>query len=1481
MSGINRAIGFFPKTGHRRKALAWGAALALAGSAFLAAGALADDFSTGWQEVPPEAVTDMLTDTPPPDPQPAPRAEAPAIPESADMAADWVRHEVMGVSFSAPDSFVVGEARDTELVVFRVMYPDGRVAETVEEVQALDDDTLDSLRFFGIRVVLERERAIEREAPGFMDCPLMVLPAGQRFHNCLFEEALDEGDMGSEALGRALVSVARDERDRALYMTIAATDPEDRQAWLAEADRIVASVDMAPHPAFVPAEPDAPADAPAPGILGGLVTLDLPRDRFSVVSHRADNWVAMGAGGFIAVSSGETARRMLAELEAFATPPEIDDAVFFGLDARLLVGPATREMVQQGIMAMIVPDICLPGDTPLVVSVAAPQDFREVALYREVIASIELHLPDDAHACRLDIGTETEVEEPPSNYASRVGLAIDLPITMYVLFDDHDGVLLSQWRELDWHDGFHIGLFSGAESEFTRFGPDQGWVNGDEDRITLGDGTLMRRLALTLDPAHGSGAGLLLMNPEPDAAGRHAMAFILAANRPYIDPQDEARTLRSVAPGARDFFGALPPEAPEGWVRQVRSGLSFALPPDFEQLFADDTELGMARADDLSQIEAPPPGFEATIIGVQLLDAREVAQDMMPVIDRSEVMVEGEHLFYRRDMAISQDGESYRAVTLHSDVTDRRGRHLMLMFVALNPSDEEAALAEFETVLATLRLRPSRRFELPATEMTALDGLFHVTLPPGWQSHFSGRGYRLFASGNDMAMLQAGLPAQAALAMPNAGFAEPPEISDGVFLGVPAQIARGRASPSVHVLGGPMTMVVFERCLPDGGPIVMTVAGGQHWEESDALRPFVEGLRIDLPTDAIACRPDLAAAVAAPTPEPEPAPEPAPPPRREAPREVLDGLAQMDLPREQFTDVYDMPDVWSATIFSGRQVIVGEGTIAFRIGERAHSELERLHGFAEPPVITEESFFGLSTRLVIGPFENDFHDDAVQAIIVPDICLPDDQPLSVTIVSWQGDFRERPFLRDIVASIRWNLPEGAHDCRPVIGVAPAPPAPEPAPPAPEPAPPAPEPAPADPAVPPVAPVPGWASFADPAHGLRVEYPTDLFPTLPPQPDGSLALEGAGAQARLLLLTQPDHFGQGLNGLLAATTGGGLIETLTDMQREVGRDRLEGRRGALTVLRVHLMGERRFHILHLEYPTAEAARYEDAARAIAASLRLDTAAAPPPPTPVPAPAPALPPAPAPAPPIDAFTALQQAAEAGDGEAMRTLAERYADSADPRHDPAQAFVWYERAAREGDPQAMFETGRRLARGQGVPRDDPQAVNWYRHAVERGVPEAMTMLGWMLADGRGAPRDDAEALRLFRQAAAAGHGLAMNHLGVMHREGRIVGRDPAQAVAWFRQAAQVEDAQGMMNLGLALAQGAGTPMDPEGAAFWLGLALRSGNEAVVDHVLQQVGQLPAHSMMALQRMALDAGYYAGAIDGRYGPMTRQALRDFASGH
>jgi len=475
--------------------------------------------------------------------------------------------------------------------------------------------------------------------------------------------------------------------------------------------------------------------------------------------------------------------------------------------------------------------------------------------------------------------TETAPAKEPPAYESRAGLAIDLPFALRALLDDHDGVVLSEGPQLAQHQGLYVGLFLGDETEFERFGPDQGWINGAEDSVALADGTPMRRMTLTLDPAHGSGQGLILMRAEADVQG-HVIAVILAADRPDIDPHELAGSLRPVAPGAADYYGPLPPEAPEGWVRQVRSGLSFALPPDFERFFADDNELGMGRADDLSLLEAPPPDFESTAVVVQLLDPREVEQDFMPVIERSEVIVAGEHLFFRRDMAMEQEGMKLRAVMLHSDATDRRDRCLSLLLVASNPADEVAALAEFETVLSTLRMNPSWHFEMPITEMSALDELFHVTLPRGWQSHFSGRGYRLFASGNDMAMLQSGMAAQATLEMPHAGFAEPPEISDGNFLGLTAQIARGRASRSVHISGGPMTLVLFDHCLPDGGPIMVTVAGSRHWEESDSLRAFVEGLRINLPEDSITCRPELgmAAVEVVPALEPPSAPglEPVP-----------------------------------------------------------------------------------------------------------------------------------------------------------------------------------------------------------------------------------------------------------------------------------------------------------------------------------------------------------------------------------------------------------------------------------------------------------------------------------------------------------------------------------------------------------------------------------------------------------------------------
>jgi TPR repeat protein len=78
-------------------------------------------------------------------------------------------------------------------------------------------------------------------------------------------------------------------------------------------------------------------------------------------------------------------------------------------------------------------------------------------------------------------------------------------------------------------------------------------------------------------------------------------------------------------------------------------------------------------------------------------------------------------------------------------------------------------------------------------------------------------------------------------------------------------------------------------------------------------------------------------------------------------------------------------------------------------------------------------------------------------------------------------------------------------------------------------------------------------------------------------------------------------------------------------------------------------------------------------------------------------------------------LRKAAEAGDVDAMVSLANRYFDHKGDTYNFAEAMRWWKRAANSGNSSAM--------RVVGFQSGDPQeALRWYRKAAEAGDPQAM---------------------------------------------------------------------------------------------------------------------------------------------------------------
>ncbi|MEO7146123.1 MAG: tetratricopeptide repeat protein, partial [Bryobacteraceae bacterium] len=129
-------------------------------------------------------------------------------------------------------------------------------------------------------------------------------------------------------------------------------------------------------------------------------------------------------------------------------------------------------------------------------------------------------------------------------------------------------------------------------------------------------------------------------------------------------------------------------------------------------------------------------------------------------------------------------------------------------------------------------------------------------------------------------------------------------------------------------------------------------------------------------------------------------------------------------------------------------------------------------------------------------------------------------------------------------------------------------------------------------------------------------------------------------------------------------------------------------------------------------------------------------------------------------------FQMAAERGDPDAQRNLAQMYYDGIGIPQDYGTAAEWCRGAADQGHSIGQAMLGEMYYVGQGVSRNYPEAVKWLTAAAEQHQLQAQTKLGLMLAAGgdidnpspeQNVPQDYVSAYVWLDLAAIAGEARA----------------------------------------------------------------------------------------------------------------------------
>ena len=135
----------------------------------------------------------------------------------------------------------------------------------------------------------------------------------------------------------------------------------------------------------------------------------------------------------------------------------------------------------------------------------------------------------------------------------------------------------------------------------------------------------------------------------------------------------------------------------------------------------------------------------------------------------------------------------------------------------------------------------------------------------------------------------------------------------------------------------------------------------------------------------------------------------------------------------------------------------------------------------------------------------------------------------------------------------------------------------------------------------------------------------------------------------------------------------------------------------------------------------------------------------------------------------FDVLLHAADQGDIDSQKQLADRYSRGDGVPEDLTKAARWYHLAAEQGDPEAQSSLGIMYMNGRGVKKNSDLAIKWYRLAAEQNHARAQYNLGLLYEKGEGVPKSDSEALRWHRLAAEQRYSAAQYNLGVLYATGR----------------------------------------------------------------------------------------------------------------
>ena len=232
--------------------------------------------------------------------------------------------------------------------------------------------------------------------------------------------------------------------------------------------------------------------------------------------------------------------------------------------------------------------------------------------------------------------------------------------------------------------------------------------------------------------------------------------------------------------------------------------------------------------------------------------------------------------------------------------------------------------------------------------------------------------------------------------------------------------------------------------------------------------------------------------------------------------------------------------------------------------------------------------------------------------------------------------------------------------------------------------------------------------------------------------------------------------------------------------------------------------------------------------------------------------------------------------------------------------------EQQAFEGVPEAQHDMGAIYVSGyENIPQDLERAVLWFNEAARNNVANAKYNLGVLYHQGIGVEQSLDKAIGLYSEASELNHPEAQYNLGIANIEGIGVPYNPERAAYYFEKAANEGVTEAAYNLGLIYENGLLGQTRPDDALAWYKTAADQGSpeaQSALDQLASSLGigindvnriveklqsskrtqnsnvpSIDQELTSQIQQELMDRGLYPGPVDGKIGPMTANAIRDF----